>query len=212
MHKLFFGLFFAYFTLLSSVSAVGFGEMSFTVNLTKSTMQLLLPIPKGNVFSSSDFELSEQGIPIKAEYVAKNVWPSNSEKKYLRVLFIELEHITGKNISLKLKWKESEKPQYTKKDITINNAVVVYPSLNWLKQSLLLHKNIDQLDSHWYTELQVQYAKYVTNEKLLLQRGYPPKKSSQWLFDRPQAIYQLYMMTGDIVWFEKANKLTQFYI
>lgn len=212
MHKLFFGLVFTYFTLLPSVNAVDFGEINFTVNLSKNTMQLLLPIPKDKVSASAYFELFEMDIPIKSRYLAKNIWPSNSEKKYLRVLLIELEHLSGKNVSLKLKWKKSEKTKNFKTNIIINDPILVYPSQSWLSQSLLLHKDVGKLDTEWYTGPQAQYAKYVTNKKLLLQRGYPPEKASQWLFDRPQAIYQLYFMTGNIKWFEEANILAQFYM
>ena len=105
MHKLFLGLVVTYFTLLSSVHAVGFGEIHLSVNLTKNSMQLLLPIPNGKIPLSSDFELSEMDIPIKADYMAKTVWPSNSEKKYMfslkkRMDFIEETFSDSHNISV----------------------------------------------------------------------------------------------------------------
>lgn len=212
MHKLLLGLIFAYFILLPSVNAAGYGEINFTVNLTKNSVQLLLPIPNDKILLFSDFELSEMDIPIKADFIAKVMWPSNLEKKYIRVLLIELEHFSGKSVSLKLKWSENEKPKNFKTDVTINEPTLVYPSLSWLTQSLLFHQDVGQLDSNWYTEPQTQYANYVTDEELLLQKGYPPEKPSQWLFDRPQAIYQLYMMTGNIKWLNEANTLSKFYI
>ena len=212
MHKLFLGLVVTYFTLFSSVYAVGFDEIDFSVNLTEKPMQLLLPIPNGKISLSSGFELSEMDIPIKADYMAKTVWPSNSEKKYIRVLLIEFRHLAGKNTQLKLKWSENEKSKKFKTDITINKPILVYPSLSWLTQSILLHSDVGKLDNEWYIGPQTQYANYVTNEKLLLQRGYSPEKASQWLFDRPQAIYQLYLMSGNIKWFHEGNILAQFYI
>jgi len=89
---------------------------------------------------------------------------------------------------------------------------LVYPSLNWLARSVLLHPKQEHTNSSWYIEPQKKYAHYLTNQALLTKKGYPARKVSQWLYDRPQAIYQLYLMSGETEWLIKANELADFYI
>ena len=78
-------------------------------------------------------------------------------------------------------------------------------------QSILLHP-YKAVDSDWYTEPQKKYGHYFTNQALLTKKGYPARKAAQWLYDRPQAIYQLYLMSGEQEWLTKANELADFYI
>ena len=80
-----------------------------------------------------------------------------------------------------------------------------------LTQTLLLHEFLVG-DHRWYTGPQIQYANYVSDASALTKDGYPPERASQWLYDRPQALYQLYIMTGDTAWLYAANNAVNFYI
>ena len=76
---------------------------------------------------------------------------------------------------------------------------------------MLLHPQYSPKEHTWYIEPQKQYAHYLTNQDLLSKRGYPPTRAAQWLYDRPQAIFQLFIMSGEQQWLTKGKEMSSFY-
>ena len=48
----------------------------------------------------------------------------------------------------------------------------------------------------WYSGAVILEAEFIINQTLLDEKGYPPELSSQWLYDRPRSLFQLYFLTG----------------
>ena|GEM_PF-2938792 len=185
---------------------------------------LLLPIPASRIDLNASFLIKAREKDLSAKFSIINTWPSitkheePSANKYIRLLSIEIDGEEKLPDTLGLFWGEvpsSDKKNSKLADLTFrtvsSNTVVVYPSISWLAESILLHEPIN-VNARWYIEPQKKYAHYVTNQSLLTKNGYPKNKSSQWLYDRPQAIYQLFIMTGEQEWLAKANELADFYI
>jgi hypothetical protein len=68
------------------------------------------------------------------------------------------------------------------------------------------------VDTAWYVQPQIRYANYVTNPALLAANKISPQQASQYLYDRPRALIQLYLLTGDEKWRTHAIDASQFYI
>jgi hypothetical protein len=187
-------------------------SITFEASLIKGKTQFLLPVPNNRIEVTASINLSEMGVPINIKYKILHKWPAIAEKKHIRLLLIEVNHVPGENALLELKWDNNKLSQKSANIKMLPNSNLIYPSLNWVAQSLLLHPESKINSSDWYTEPQSYYADYVTNKKLLLKKGYPPKRASQWLFDRPQAIYQLFVLTGNLKWLNKGHELSRFYI
>ena len=204
-------------------------EFALEPTITISSPTLILPIPNHTIANSSLIHLTLNNIDLNADVSILNNWPSSSQDKYVRLLKLEIDHNLPLSGHLNLFWSNAKKgvvgnmaPKTNMIDLlTVNHdsrmAVndefsLVYPSLNWLARSVLLHPEQKQTNSSWYIEPQKKYAYYLTNQALLTKKGYPARKVSQWLYDRPQAIYQLYLMSGETEWLIKANELADFYI
>lgn len=200
-------------------------ENNITFNVTPlikasdgGAMFLLLPIPNQRVSLRSHFALTENNASVKASYKVLNTWPSIKNEHFIRLLAIEVNELNSFSKTLHpkqltLRWVDSDEalPVQQINALESNVSQLVYPSKSWLVQSILLHP-YETVDSDWYTEPQKKYANYVTNQALMTKKGYPASKASQWLYDRPQAIYQLFLMTEENEWFAKANDLADFYI
>lgn len=199
-----------------TVSAISFpleslvAERLFNGKLTR----LLLPVPKGAIANDAVIKFYANNQSINAKLSIVNTWPSilSSNKKFIRVLLIEIEQSPILIKALTLRWNNFQKNQLVNKAFLPNSDVqLVYPTQSWLAQALLLHPEYNQDENAWYIEPQKKYAKYFANPTLLTQHGYPPEKAAQWLYDRPQAIYQLFIMSGESQWLNKANDLSDFY-
>ncbi|ASP47993.1 hypothetical protein [Cognaticolwellia beringensis] len=179
----------------------------------EGSLFLLLPIPKQGVPLNSNFFLSDNKVPIKASFKALNTWPTIKNEQFIRLLSIEVSALQPSAKALTLNWEGADTALSVQQINAIESNVsqLVYPSKPWLVQSILLHP-YKAVDSDWYTEPQKKYAHYFTNQALLTKKGYPAHKAAQWLYDRPQAIYQLYLMSGEKEWLTKANELADFYI
>jgi hypothetical protein len=207
-HRLFFYLIFTLFTAVSSAK----DSIRFTATLSEKKSLLLLPVPNYLILLGAELQLFEKNLPVDIKYKVLNEWPTLTEGKNIRLLLIEVSHIPSDSVSLQLKW-DNNKLNKTLATFSENKkSTLIFPSLNWLAKSLLLHPNSTVNSSRWYTEPQSYYGNYVTNNELLLKNGYPKEKASQWLFDRPQAIYQLFAMTGNYNWLNKGHELSDFYI
>jgi len=194
---------------------------------TTDKIQVLLPVPNNIITIDANIQISINGkTPITAQFFVVNTWPkipkgtkgNNDASKpsaithYVRLLLIELDKQFVSLSALTLSWHNSKKAKLSKiSNLNQVEVSLIYPSQNWLAQSLLLHPEYSQKEHQWYVEPQKKYAEYFTNQALLTQNGYPPEKAAQWLYDRPQAIYQLFIMTGDKKWLTAANELSTFY-
>lgn len=68
------------------------------------------------------------------------------------------------------------------------------------------------IDSAWYVEPMVRYANYITNPQLLAADNVAPEKASQYLYDRPRALIQLFLLTGDAKWKAHAITASKYYL
>ncbi|MGB2741789.1 MAG: hypothetical protein WBC60_14675 [Cognaticolwellia sp.] len=215
--------FYIVFFVFSNDSFSAENSITFETPIMNSTSSdgsffLLLPIPNQRVALNSEFFLRANKKSIEAIYRIINIWPTLKNEKFIRVLSIEVnaKHILSESIpsqQLTLSWELSDNVSSFRGGNAVGSikSHLVYPSKSWLVQSILLHQN-NAIDNDWYIEPQKKYANYVTNQALLTEKNYPPQKSSQWLYDRPQAIYQLFLMTEESAWLDSANELADFYI
>jgi hypothetical protein len=217
---------FALLLVLFSWFAYGnVGQVSFDLKVPikskNKSITMLIPIPINLVSSQSTVGLTSDKKPLSAVYSILNTWPSAEDTKYIRLLHVELVNTQKTLTQLTLHWGNESNISNNRRKTNINsflkgsvdtqNMRLVYPSSNWLARSVLLHPKSEYSEDDWYLKPQEKYANYVTNVALLTQNGYPPEKASQWLYDRPQAIYQLFIMTGDEKWLIKAREISQFY-
>ncbi|SEL71096.1 hypothetical protein SAMN05216262_11865 [Colwellia chukchiensis] len=218
-------LMFAVYLLLLLVAQPGYSavhEISFALPSNKlankpskhnGKILLLLPVPQKKLPLTSKLRLNATKQTIAANFKVLATWPSVKGQQYIRLLAIDI-NVTAANMrQLTLSWSSASHAlnveQLSEKEY--HPRQLVYPSRAWLLQTILLHP-AQTVASDWYLEPQKKYAHYVTNQALLRQKGYPAQKATQWLYDRPQAIYQLYLMSGDEQWLNKANALADFYI
>ncbi|PCI57699.1 MAG: hypothetical protein COB45_02605 [Gammaproteobacteria bacterium] len=177
---------------------------------------LLLPVPNMKIALNSTFNVTSKDEKINATFSVLNTWNTDNKKKYIRLLSIKLkgEHSSAekKSLNFTLSWTNSTKSIHSNVVHFNISYYLIFPSKSWLAESILLQPPKEEIDDTWYTEPQSLYANFVTDELLLTQSGYPPTKASQWLFDRPRAIYQLYILTGEHKWLKEATKLAQFYL
>ncbi len=68
------------------------------------------------------------------------------------------------------------------------------------------------VNTDWYVLPQIRYANYITNSDALAANGITPEKASQYLYDRPRALMQLYLLTGDTSWKSHAIAASQHYM
>lgn len=68
------------------------------------------------------------------------------------------------------------------------------------------------VDTSWYVAPKLRYATYITDPSLLAADKITPDNASQYLYDRPRALYQLYMLTGDERWKQHASAASKFYL
>lgn len=198
-----------YIFIFHSVEA---SEIKFETALLANKSQLLLLIPNNELSEFSQLFLKDKNLPIDAKFTALNLWPkAKGGQRFVRLLLIDLYYLSNSNISLTLAWESSKTKLGNFAEIA-QDVQLIQSQNGWLREALLLQPKEMQVDDDWYVEPQIMYANYVTNTKLLTENSYPPQKASQWLFDRPRAIYQLFIMSEDKRWFKKANALSDFYI
>jgi hypothetical protein len=216
-------------TLIINLS-LSFAGYAATVNLPFNTQGnygkyqgVIIPIPANTIALADYLQLNEGKRQIQGKYFALALWPSlqnSAKRQYIRLLFIDFNGFMPIAEQLTLTWQPTkfsnkQRNQQTKfnENLSVNMAkyYLTYPSLAWLAKALLLHPSLSKKINQWYIEPQAMYANYVTDRALLADNGYPAIKASQWLYDRPQAIYQLFIMTGEKKWQAKADELIFFY-
>jgi len=224
LYYVFFCFTFTFLAIISISSNAATVTLPYTPDINSVKPQyLIIPVPDHTIALSSVLALNEGKRQIKGSFIALALWPRLAHvtsKKYIRLLLINFNGFLPIASQLQLTWQYSIKKSninranaYFKRDyLPIKTAnYLTFPSLNWLTKALLLHDNFSKKSSLWYIEPQKMYANYVTNTTLLAKNGYNLRRASQWLYDKPQAIYQLFIMTGDRQWLKKANDLVKFY-
>jgi hypothetical protein len=176
----------------------------------------IMPVPNMKMALNSTLKVMIDDEMIDATFSVLNTWNTDNKQKHIRLLLIILksEHPSGEeaSINLTLSWSKSTKNVQPGVMSFNADSYLISPSKSWLAESILLQPKTQKIDNTWYTQPQSLYANFVTNESLLTQSGYPPTKASQWLFDRPRAIYQLYILTGNRKWLKEGTKLALFYL
>jgi hypothetical protein len=176
----------------------------------------LLPVPNNKIAVNAEINITNKGEKVESNFSVLNTWASNSKDKFIRLLLIELKNSNNakkeSTQNFVVEWVNSETHPRFKTQTKISSPYLVYPAKSWLAQSILLHPKANNIDNNWYIEPQTLFANFITDVPLLTEHNYPPKKYSQWLFDRPRAIYQMFIMTGDKRWLTEAEKLTEFYL
>ncbi|MDX2367586.1 MAG: hypothetical protein QNK36_04160 [Colwellia sp.] len=180
---------------------------------------MLLPVPSHLISLNAEFSLVSEGKEVPAQYSIINAWPTNIDEHYIRLLSIGINNVSLPSNTFVLNWsvpdglnrtlKKIKRHNYNAQQVK-SNSQLVYPSLNWLSQSLLIHPK-QNIALDWYVEPQKKYARYITDQLLLDKNGYAANKPSQWLYDRPQAIFQLYIMSGEQQWLTQGKRLSSFY-
>ncbi len=197
---------------LSSAKSSAKEPITFKVSLSDKKSQLLLPVPNHLISIDSNIQLTEMNIPIDIKYKILNQWPTFTEKKYIRLLLLEVNHLPGDDLSLELKWGDGGIKDEDPKLNLHQGTTLVFPSSNWLAQSVLLHPSAQHETSNWYTQALSSYAHFITDQKALSKMGYPMTRAAQWLYDKPQAIYQLFIVSGNKKWLSRGDDLANFYI
>ncbi|MDO6506832.1 hypothetical protein Q4506_08865 [Colwellia sp. 4_MG-2023] len=205
---------FLFISLISFRSIAQVVSIEFSAPANESI--LILPVPNMKIASNSSLKITQQGKTINASFYSLNIWDTDKTEKFVRLLTIKLKNVKNKTkdkpLNFILSWSQSNR-SLSRETITFNKQpYLVFPNKSWLSESILLHPKTKKNNSTWYTQGQILYANFVTNESLLSEKGYAKTKYSQWLFDRPRAIYQLYILTGDPKWLKEGTKLAEFYL
>ena len=194
-------------------------DHSIKLSIPSNQKTLLLPVPNAKIALNSTVKLTLWGRKIDTNFMALNTWNTENTQKFIRLLIIELNdennRAKGESLNYTLSWSTTDTTGKNIKLASLANKTqpyLIYPDKSWLAQSILLHPKTNKINTDWYTKPQSLYANFVTNEALLNEKGYPKNKFSQWLFDRPRAIYQLYILTEDPKWLKEGTKLAKFYL
>lgn len=200
-----------FFSFALIVRANSIYEGSIKLEFPDDSQVFFLPVPQKTFSTNNVFTLKYNNELIDANFSYALLWP-NLESNFpnIRVLSIQLaEPIDNKNL-LTLEWKVSAiKLQQSSRDIQ-SNARLVYPSLNWLRKVMLVTDN-SGVDETWYRHNQELSAIYLADEKQLKENGYPKTVASQWLYDRAQAFYQLYLSINKPIVKRQADEFVRFY-
>ncbi|MEH6596315.1 MAG: hypothetical protein V7736_12300 [Colwellia polaris] len=202
-------------TLIASIPLYS-QEYRITFSAPVNESVFILPVPNLKIAINTKLSLHINDEKIASDFAVLNTWHNNQSSKFIRLLAIDISNHENlkqppHSIKFSLKWVPAEKELPTNNIFTNTQTYLVYPSISWLGESVLLQPENHAIDNSWYTDPQTLYANFVTDETLLEQRGYPRTHQSQWLFDRVRAIFQLFILTNDDKWLKAGIKLSHFY-
>jgi len=182
-------LLFIFFSLNSRADENGRVNIS-VLNRVKS---FSMPIPQKTIPLKSEVSVFIEGKLIPSKVTYSLLWPKkNDEELNIRVLNISVQSPLSNTDNMSISWQSANALlKETKSDIKINSELI-YPNKNWLRKALLLTDN-KGVDETWYRHNQALKAIYLADEEALTKKKYPKTVASQWLYDRPQAFYQLYL-------------------
>lgn len=200
------------FSLALCVRANGYNGDNIKLEFPVNSQIISLPVPQKILSLNNIFTLRGEDEIIDAKFSYALLWPKlKSNHTYVRVLNIELAKPISSKRLLTLEWEASAAQlQPSSRDIQLN-ASLIYPSLSWLRKALLLTDN-KGVDDTWYRQNQTLIAKFLSDETLLAKKGYPKNIASQWLYDRAQSFFQLFLSNGDPAIKRQADRIVRFYL
>ncbi len=104
---------------------------------------LLLPVPDKQMASNSSLKITQQGKNVSASYSLLNTWNAKENQKFVRLLAIQLTHVSStvknKPLNYTLSWNNSNKAIQKEAFVLIKQPYLVFPNKSWLAESILLH-------------------------------------------------------------------------
>ena len=184
------------------------GSIHITIQGTEKILSLPIPLHVLPVASKVTVTTEEQLIKTAVSYDL--LWhKSKHNSASVRVLNLVFDKTLSPQ-QLTIQWAPSNKSIIQSVAAIKYKGHLVYPNINWLRQVLLLTDN-KKIDEQWYRQNQKLIATYLADEAALTKNKYPRRVASQWLYDRPQAFYQLYLATEDDKWKQHADRFVDFY-
>jgi len=171
-----------------------------------------LPVPQGKISINSIFNITIDNKPISASVTYSSLWPKKaSVGPSIRGLNIALEQVPARASYMEVSWQTSSTTILSKSAESIKlNAELIYPDIDWLRESLLL-TNSKGVSESWYRHVQELTAIYLADEAKLAKNKYPKTVASQWLYDKPQTFYQLFLSSGKQSIKRQADRFIAFY-
>ena len=180
-----------------------------------------LLVPPNTINVDSDIYIKHDDVRMGVEIVPFLLWPGSSsklpsQKGFIRVLRVKFLKPPVISTAYTLSWSEvsgSGVSSVKKRIVYKNQSVGVFSeAYGWSKSAMLLHPVDESSSAEKYLSTQRKHALFVTDKKLMREKKYPPQRASQWLYDRPQALYQLYVMSGNSLWKSLADNDSEFYL
>jgi hypothetical protein len=169
----------------------------------------LLPMPNRVLALDSDISLVLNGSQIDARVFSKLLWPSIDKPQFVRLLVIEFKQAPQGRDILQIHWGKGNKP-LRRYFASTENTTLISPNMAWLREAILLQPTSSDTMS-WYVDAQRLHAAYVSDEAQMAQKKYPLQQPSQWLYDKPKALSQLYLLSEDERVLDWSKKYAQFY-
>lgn len=164
-----------------------------------------LLLPDKLIFPDGQVKIEQEGRNVEAKVYISSFWPSGHVRKLTFWLENPATESQSQTIILRFTKSERKTPIYFGDTST---STLLNHSSDWLKYIFLLQnleplKNLSEFnnekrhtDMDWYSGAMILEAEFIINQTLLDEKGYPPELSSQWLYDRPRSLFQLYFLTG----------------
>ena len=196
--------------MLFSTLALGQEQGRIDINVAHAAKILALPVPISMLPINSRVTVYYNDKLLDAKVSYDLLWhTTRKHQTSIRVLNIELNAIFPAQ-QLTFIWQADRKDIVKSSDKIKYRAKLIYPNISWLREVLLLTNN-NGVDEQWYRNNQRLLAAYLADESALTNNKYPRRVASQWLYDRPQAFYQLYLATENKKWKQHADNFVEFY-
>jgi len=203
-------LFFIVNLFVFSLQSDASDEGSLNVDIPYGYQLFSLPFPQKKLPVNSTMSVYINNKLIPAKITFSLLWPKKHSTNSVRVLNIELENLPIDARSMTLTWQHADHSLIESSAVSKIDAKLIYPNKHWLRETLLLTSNRG-VDEHWYRHIQELMAIYLANEKLLAKNKYPRNVASQWLYDRAQVFYQLYLSGNKNQYKRQADLFVVFY-
>ncbi len=192
--------------VLTSFQSFAFnGQVSFTlipITKTKDIRSWSIVFPNSVVKDSFYLSLIDnQGNVVEATFDSVLLWPKQSATGYLRSVLIKTtKQLNTQNYTLKWQNKKSSNIQLKQTINPVSHHANL--SANWLSQTFytpMLNANAYE-EFSWFDNANAHYANFVISPVLFKKREFSLKTAAPWLYDRPLALFMLYLKTGDLYW------------
>jgi len=202
--------FYFFILMFFSIAAYGQEQGSINVNLVQAAKILALPVPITILPINSEVTVYHGKNSINTKVSYDLLWHKVlGREASIRILNLEFDTAISAQ-KLTISWQPTQRNILESNNKIKQQAMLVYPGMNWLRQVLLLTDNRG-VDEQWYRHNQKLLAVYLADEAALTKNKYSRRVASQWLYDRPQAFYQLYLATENTRWKQGADRFVKFY-